>query len=53
MVAPEPIAASESDAAERIIARFVALAYVDDHPDLFTSGIEDNSVPISPLLRYD
>ena len=49
MVAPEPIAASELDSAERILARFVALAYAGDHPDLFTAGTEEQSgVPILP-----
>jgi hypothetical protein len=51
MVAPEPIAASEAEASERIVARLVALAYVKDNPDLFTSEIEENSVTDSPLLR--
>jgi hypothetical protein len=37
-LAPEPIAASEFDTAEHILARFVALAYVGDHPELLTAG---------------
>lgn len=43
MVAPELIAASEFDTAERILARFVALAYANDHPDLVTAGTEEQS----------
>jgi hypothetical protein len=39
IVAPEPISASELGTAERVLARFVALAYVSDHPDLFTLGM--------------
>ena len=38
IVAPEPISAPELDTAERLLARFVALAYAAEHPDLFTSG---------------
>jgi hypothetical protein len=54
-LAPEPIAPSELETVERILARFVALAYVGDNPDLFAAGtepIEHSAVPISPLLRY-
>jgi len=47
MLAPEPIAASELDAADRILARLVALAYAGDHPDLFKAGTEERSdVPL-------
>ena len=46
--APEPIAASELDTAERILARFVALAYAGDHPDLFPAGT--NEPPDGPTL---
>jgi hypothetical protein len=47
MVAPEPIASSESETLERILARLVALAYAGDHPDLFPAGIEEQpGVPI-------
>jgi hypothetical protein len=41
IVAPKPISASELDTAERVLARFVALAYVGDHPDLFTVGTDE------------
>jgi hypothetical protein len=41
IVAPEPISVSELDTAERLLARFVALAYVSDHRGLFTSGTEE------------
>ena len=41
IVAPEPISASELDAAERLLARFVALAYAGEHPDLFTRGTDE------------
>jgi hypothetical protein len=37
IVAPAPVSASELEAAERILARFVALAYAAEHPDLFSS----------------
>jgi len=40
IVAPEPISASELGTAERVLARFVALAYASDHPDLFTLGMD-------------
>ena len=50
-VAPEPIAASELDSAERILARFVALAYAGDHPDLFTAEPNRQSgLPTSRLF---
>jgi hypothetical protein len=48
IVAPEPIPASELDTAERILARFVALAYAGDHPDLFTPGTDEP--PDGPTL---
>ena len=41
IVAAEPISASELDSAERILARFVALAFAADHPDLFTPGTDE------------
>jgi hypothetical protein len=47
IIAPEPISAPELGAAERILARFVALAYASDHPDLFTLGTEE--APDEPL----
>jgi hypothetical protein len=50
IVAPEPISASELDTAERLLARFVALAYVGDHPGLFTSGTKEP--PDGPTLIY-
>ena len=37
ILAPEPISAAELNAVERLLARFVALAYAGDHPDLFSS----------------
>jgi hypothetical protein len=43
-IAPEPISASELDAAERIVARFVATAYAAENPDLFT-GTEGSAGP--------
>lgn len=47
MVAPEPIDASAFEAAERTLARFVALAYVGDHPDLFSAeNKEQSGVPV-------
>ena len=42
IVAPEPISASELDTAERLLARFVALAYAGEHPDLFTPGRDEH-----------
>ena len=48
IVAPEPISASELDTAERILARFVALAYAGEHPDLFTPGTDDS--PAGPTF---
>jgi hypothetical protein len=53
MVAPEPIAASELDSGERILARLVALAYAGDHPDHFSVGTEeqlDPTVPSCPVV---
>ena len=47
IVAPEPISASELGTAERLLARFVALAYASDHPDLFTPGTDEP--PDGPL----
>lgn len=41
IVAPDPISASELDTAERLLARFVALAYAGEHPDLFTPGTDE------------
>jgi hypothetical protein len=38
IVASEPISASELETAERLLARFVALAYAAEHPDLFAVG---------------
>ena len=35
---PQPVSASESETAERLLARFVALAYTAEHPDLFAAG---------------
>lgn len=52
-VAPEPVTVSELDSAERILARFVALAYVGDHPDHVSGGTEeqlDPPVPSCPVV---
>lgn len=43
IVAPEPISASELDTAERLLARFVALAYAAEHPDLFANRMDEPS----------
>jgi len=48
IVAPEHISTSELDTAERLLARFVALAYVGEHPDLFTPTT--NEPPSPPTL---
>jgi hypothetical protein len=40
ILAPEPISVLELDAVERLLARFVALAYAGDHPDLFSSAAD-------------
>jgi hypothetical protein len=51
IVAPEPISAPDLDTAERLLARFVALAYASDRPDLFTAEPDQQSgMPTSPLL---
>jgi hypothetical protein len=34
-ISPEPMSPEEQEAAERILARLVALAYCADHPELF------------------
>ena len=54
IVAPEPISASELDTAERLLARFVALAYAAEHPDLFTpeQSSRSSGSDSAPLLRY-
>ena len=41
IVAPEPISPSELETAERLLARFVALAYAAENPDLFPGGIAE------------
>jgi hypothetical protein len=41
IVAPELPSASALETAERILARFVALAYARDHQDLFAVGTEE------------
>lgn len=48
IVAPEPIAASELDTVERVLTRFVALAYAGEHPELFTLGKDEP--PSGPTL---
>jgi hypothetical protein len=46
IVALEPISAAELDTAERLLARFVALTYAAEYPDLFTPGtVEPPSGP--------
>ena len=55
MVLPEPIAELELVAAERILARLVALAFAADHPDLFTSETEVQAgvtVPPPSVLTF-
>ena len=50
IVAPEPISTSELETAERLLARFVALAYAGEHPDLFTPGRDEPQADrFSPL----
>ena len=44
IVAPEPVSASELDNAERLLARFVALAYAAEYPDLFTPRTDDPQI---------
>jgi hypothetical protein len=41
VLALEPVSASDSNCAERILARFVALAYAADYPILFTPGTDE------------
>ena len=41
VIAPEAVPSSESNCAERILARFVALAYAADHAVMFTSGTDE------------
>jgi len=48
IIAPDPIPASELDTVERVLARFVALAYAGEHPDLFTPGKDEP--PSGPSL---
>jgi hypothetical protein len=38
IVASEPVSAPELETAERLLARFVALAYAAEQPDLFAGG---------------
>jgi hypothetical protein len=38
VLAREPIRPSDLDSAERALARFAALAYVSDHPNIFVNG---------------
>jgi hypothetical protein len=45
IVAPESISASELDIAERLLARFVALAYAGENPDLFAPGTDGPAGP--------
>jgi len=48
ILAPEPISALELDAMERLLARFVALAYAGDHPDLFSSAADKRELAELP-----
>jgi hypothetical protein len=41
ILASEPISASELETAERLLARIVAVAYADEHRDLFTPGTDE------------
>jgi hypothetical protein len=43
LVLPEPVAESELVAAEQILARLVARAYVSDHADLFTAETKEQA----------
>ena len=47
-VAAEPISAPELETAERLLARFVALAYAGDHPDLFSSAADKRELAELP-----
>jgi hypothetical protein len=38
IVASEPVSAPELETVERLLARFVALTYAAEHPDLFGGG---------------
>jgi len=38
IAAPQPVSAPEFETAERLLARFVALEYAAEHPDLFAGG---------------
>jgi hypothetical protein len=49
IVAPESISDAEWDGVERSLARFVALAYFGDHPDLCTAGTERSLFAEVPL----
>ncbi|MBM3738739.1 MAG: hypothetical protein FJW39_23425 [Acidobacteria bacterium] len=40
IVASDPVSPAQLEAAERILARFVALAYAGDHPNLFLSEVD-------------
>jgi hypothetical protein len=42
-VSHESMTTSEYKSAERILARLVALAFASDHPELFTTSIDDQS----------
>jgi len=59
MIASETIAASEHEAAERVLARFVALAYLSDHPDVATDrtnarpGVTVPSSSVVPFVAPD
>jgi hypothetical protein len=48
ILASDAISASELKAAERIVARFVALAYARDNPGLFSSEANKRELPEIP-----
>jgi hypothetical protein len=43
IVASGAISSSDLETAERLLARFVALAYAGDHPDQFPSAVVDKT----------
>jgi hypothetical protein len=48
IAASKPISASELETAERLLARFVALAYARDNPDLFSSEANKRELAALP-----
>ena len=41
IAASQPVSAAELETAEQLLARFVALAYAAENPDLFPGGIAE------------